>query len=460
MPTVDPKVFIRLGTHAEKDYLIKTAPFLNGIIIGANLLEGTPGATASLMVKLATLGRKGKPRLEYLIDPMTYAYGCYTNPQIGTSVADLDWIKSEQKGTGPNRGTTFRAFKRSYVKLSESLGNPFVNALSKSCAITPSNFASSIDIKTMCRTVAEYQITRIAKVFEDDPELKDFAIDLMKPSAIFAPYFFIEPINPKFTTTQLLTMGKVTAGLGLNVPVHMMICADVSYLNKQAFLDQLKTELPKTGVRGVWFWFSEFHEDTAQASTLRAFRDLVETLSERVEVYNMHGGYFSLALSKHGLSGVAHGIGYGEQKNVVPVIGKSTPTVRYYLPDLHKRLGVPDIERCFDSLGIITPQDFHTKICDCAVCNGIVSQSINTFSDFGDTHLSSPQSKRLAQTPAAAKRCRFHFLLNRIKERDWLKKASLSDIVAQLEEARGNWAKQPSVSEDCGHIEVWETVLK
>jgi hypothetical protein len=239
----------------------------------------------------------------------------------------------------------------------------------------------------------------------------------------------------------------------------MVVCADVSYLNNQPFLDQLKSDIPKTGVDGVWFWFSAFHEDTASESTLKAFRDLAETLSKRVEVYNMHGGYFSLALCKYGLSGIGHGIGYGEQKNVVPIIGKSTPAVRYYLPALHKRLGVPDIERCFKSLRIIAPQDFHAKICGCAVCKGIVSKSVHNFKDFGDMHLSSPQSKRLAQTPAAAKRCRYHFLLNRIKERDWLETASLSEVISQLKEAQERWSNQPSISDVCRHMGVWATVL-
>ena len=45
------------------------------------------------------------------------------------------------------------------------------------------------------------------------------------------------------------------------------------------------------------------------------------------------------------MSGISHGVGYGEQKDVIPVIGQSTPTVCYYLPDLKRRLGVPQIER-------------------------------------------------------------------------------------------------------------------
>ena len=93
----------------------------------------------------------------------------------------------------------------------------------------------------------------------------------------------------------------------------------------------------------------------------------------------MHGGYFSLALCKYGLTGISHGVGYGEQKDVVPVIGQATPTVRYYLPDVHKRFGVPDIQRGFDALDIRTPLDFHRKVCGCVICKGVVSSHCASF---------------------------------------------------------------------------------
>lgn len=47
-----PELVLRLGTHAEKDYVEKLAAMLDGIIIGTNLLEATPGATSSLILSL------------------------------------------------------------------------------------------------------------------------------------------------------------------------------------------------------------------------------------------------------------------------------------------------------------------------------------------------------------------------------------------------------------------------
>jgi len=128
--------------------------------------------------------------------------------------------------------------------------------------------------------------------------------------------------------------------------------------------------IKKSGVAGVWLWFSRFYEEAAEFHQLKNFRAFIEDLRQNVEVYNMHGGYLSLALSRFGLNGVSHGIGYGEQKDVIPVIGQSTPTVRYYLPDLHRRLGVPQIERALKGVGVKAPEDFFAKVCDCAICQG------------------------------------------------------------------------------------------
>src|ERR1700683_755429 len=107
MSVPDAKVFLRRGSHSEKEYVEKTAPKFDGTILGANLVEASPGASASFLFT-----RKNC----YLIDPMTYAFGAYVDPDTATVRFDLDWIKSEQKIRGSN-GKTKREFKSSYVKL-------------------------------------------------------------------------------------------------------------------------------------------------------------------------------------------------------------------------------------------------------------------------------------------------------------------------------------------------------
>ncbi|QGQ29111.1 hypothetical protein [Gimesia maris] len=450
MPVVEPNLILRLGTHAEKEYFDKTLRFFDGLAVNANLVEATPGATASLLVRFG-----GKKReLPFYIDPMTYAFGEYADRK-GVLRRDLDWIKSDQK----RNGELIRDYKRSYSKLANQLGDPFAEALERNSSVTWNDFNDS-NIESACSQVAEYQLHRIAEEFSSDSELVQFIDKVPRPVAVYAPYFYIEPSNENEWLDLNLRLATTTARNITSHPVHIMICADSSFLLNKKFIERIKAELPSTGVKGVWFWFSAFQEDSASIEHLTAFRNLVETLSDKVSVYSRHGGFFSMALSKHGLSGLSHGVGYGEQKDVIPIIGQSTPTVRYYLPQVRRRFGVPQIERCFDSLEIKTPKDFYKKVCGCVICKGIISDEIHAFAEFGEMHRSTPKSKRLAQTPAAAKRCRYHFLLSRIAERDWIKSASNEEIIGKLKAAAELWGTQTTLSGGTTHLERWQEVLK
>ena len=57
---------IRLGTHAEKDYLVRGSQWFSEVVINANLLEATSGASGIFLISLE------KP---YSIDPVTYSFG-------------------------------------------------------------------------------------------------------------------------------------------------------------------------------------------------------------------------------------------------------------------------------------------------------------------------------------------------------------------------------------------------
>lgn len=455
MGAVDPKVIIRMGSHAEKEYLHKTVRMVDGLIIGANLVEATPGATASLLVKFG--GRK--LALPFYLDPMTYAFGSYVDPDNGNVRKDLDWIKSDQKQRGSRR--LVRAFKRSYKKLAEALGDPFANTIERGASIEPSDFDDDATRRDACNQVVRYQLDRVRSEFAQDPDFAYIADELPIPAAVFAPYFYIEPSAWKLWTDVAFRLARSTASLSSDTETHVVLCADVGFLTHSRFLELIKKELPATGAKGVWLWFSRFNERSAESQILRSFRDLVESLAGAgLKVFNMHGGYFSLALSRVGLAGTSHGVGYGEQKDVMPVIGQSTPTVRYYLPGICAKVNVVTVERTFDELGVKTPDHFYQQVCDCAVCKGVVRNSVDEFRAFGEMHYSTPQSERKAQTPAAAKRCRFHFLLSRIRERDWLKSASILDVTKALNAGNKKWRRYPSLATECAHLPRWLESLK
>ena len=450
MASADPAVILRLGSHAEKDYFLKTVESWDGLIVGANLLEAAPGATSTLILKFA--GEKHK--VPYYIDPMTYAFGTYV--ENGVTRTDLDWIKSDQKIKGEKKKVV-RLFKRSYRALAERIGGALQGTIQNGAGI---NTLKPAEITQLSQSITQYQLTRVREEFSADPEYKDIADRVPLPAAVFAPYFYIDPNRADEGLRLFSDCAAAAVQAARETPAHAVLCTDVSTLSAPNFLEKASSLLKKSGVAAVWLWFSRFQEEAAELHQLNNFRSFVEDLREGVGVYNMHGGYFSLALSRFGLNATSHGIGYGEQKDVIPVIGQSTPTVRYYLPDLRRRLGVPQIERAFKSLGVQTPEDFFQKVCNCAICRGVIKTSITQFSAFGDLHFSSENSKRMAQTPAAAQRCRFHFLLNRIRERDALGGQSAADIANDCRRAYEKWAKQPTVGGDAGHLLRWETAFR
>ena len=454
MPIVDPKVILRLGSHAEKDYFLKTIALWDGLIVGANLLESAPGATSSLIFKFA--GNKNKT--PYYIDPMTYAFGTYTERGASEQRSDLDWIKSEQK----NRKTKAieRSFKRSYRALAEALGGAVQHALEVEKGISTDLVDRQDEIDQLCDAVIQYQQSRVKREFELDSEYRDVASLIPNPAAVFAPYFYIDPARSDEGLALFSACAESTVSLKPVEPVHVVLCTDVSNLDSSDFLNEATDSIKKSGVNGVWIWFSRFYEDAASTSRLFRFRNFVEELSETVQVFNMHGGLFSLALSRFGMSGTSHGVGYGEQKDVIPVIGQSTPTVRYYLPDLGRRLGVPQIQRALGGIGVETTEQFFDKVCGCAICRGVIGSDLDKFSSFGTLHYATEESKRKAQTPTAAKRCRFHFLLNRASERDRLRDVDATKIAELFKNAYSKWEKRPTISGDAQHMHKWMKVFE
>jgi hypothetical protein len=337
----------------------------------------------------------------------------------------------------------------------------FEQALSRGTAISPGDLRNPELRRVAIEGVVDYQTGRARREFESDPEFAMLADSLPAPAAVFAPYFYIEPADADTWLTLNLRLAQETAErFGDTIPVHAVLCVDAPFLNENAFLERLAAEVPATGVRGIWLWFSRLAEDDAPLSQLTAYRGLIESLGSALEVFTLHGGFFSLALSRVGLRGISHGVGYGEQKDVMPVIGQSTPTVRYYAPPLRRKLGVPEIERSFPKLGVRRPADFFDRVCDCSICRGVIDDDLRNFSQFGDMRYSSPDSRRKAQTPVAAKLCRFHFLLARFKEREWVGNASLGDIRARLEEAQAAWGTLPAIDpDDKAHVARWRAAL-
>ncbi len=461
MSITQPKVALRMGSHAEKEYFVKIAKSLDSVVFGGNLLEITPGATCSFIFSLKT--KRGGRALPFYLDPMTYCFGPYIDPQTGRIRTDLEALKSERL---VKRGSKkkFKGVKASYTKLAGELGAAFQRAVKTSKAIDISSIASS-DRDKLCQAVVDYQLKRIESILSEDELMEKFAGE-GKPAAVFAPYFFVHEGWVDEGLKTAIDLATRTAALKALAPVHAVICASQKILSNAAHVKYLIDELPKTNAAGVWLWFDGFDEQEAPLDRLVAFRSIVSGLSGKMDIYNRHGGYFSLLLAHDGLTGISHGVGYGERKPVAQVIGAAAPTVRYYLPPICKRVGVPDVQRCFPDVGIKTPEDFFANVCDCQICKGVIASDLLKFASFGKMHRAKEESKRVSQTPAAAKMCRFHFLINRFKEREVVAALNAADRSDHVIERAALWRDCSPLQEHLnqqgtnGYIELWAEALK
>ena len=432
-------VFLKYGSHSEKEYFKKTLRFFNGVIFSSNLIEATPAATASLIVKYCL----GNLSANYIIDPMTYSFGEYIDPS-GQLIQNLQWLKKKGK------------FKSSYKKLSEKLGSKFSNAVLHKSAIKLSDLEDNGICKSICKDTIKYQNERVKDILREDEEYADFADDLPSPFLVYSPYFYIDKNRKK---RWLDVYQKICSNsLEHTNNLYLKLCFDYNLLADEEFIASVP-DLVQQGLKGVCLWASKFDEQKVDIEYLIGFRTLVEKLKEKnVNVFNRHGSYFSYILSKYGLTETSYSVGYGSNKDVIPVVGGGTPTVNFYYPNLHGKFSVPKIERTFIDIGVNNANDFFEKICNCVICKGVIKNDLKKFRAFGEFRYSNPNSKRTSQVPAAAKISRFHYLLSRITEKNHVENTELKELLAELTEAQ-KISNLPVFGRESEYIEKWRKAL-
>jgi hypothetical protein len=217
-----------------------------------------------------------------------------------------------------------------------------------------------------------------------------------------------------------------------------------------------------SGCDAAWYWVSNFREEEVTSSEISNLVAFVEAAGKRnFELRNLHGGFMSALLSKHGLRGFSHGIGYGESKDVFPVSAGALPTVNYHYNPLHTKSSVPDIERAFSTLGITDADEFHEIVCDCSICKGTLKGNLKNFGKFGESVLK-PNNIRESQTPDSAKRCRFHFLLARRKELTFVNSANIKSLRTSLSEIAAEYRALPPnlrLRDKAEYLAMWLDVL-
>ncbi len=441
------EVYLRLGSHSEKQYVLKTFHLFSGVIFGANLLESTPGATVSFAIKVV---HKGKL---FAIDPMTYTFGM-----------DLEYIKSETiDRNAKEKGATKRDLKRSFAKLATEYGSRIERAVRKDRPVSPDDFDEAA-IQDCCESVYTYQSERMRTYFDADVQLQQFAGECASPSFVFAPYFYIPYRTGGWRKWYELNL-ELASGfeeVDGEIEKHGVICIHQSALDDEEDFLNICQEYLDSNLPAFWLWLSALTEEKITDSRLKTLARAVMVFAEADRrLYNMHGGYLSALLSKKGLTGFSHGVGYGESKDVVPVVGVVVPTVNYHYPPLHLRTSILEVERALSELEIADADDFHEKVCDCTVCKGVLAGDLKNLRQFGEFILKIG-NQRESQTPDSAKKCRLHFLLARRKEIDHVAEFTAAELKQELKDLATEYAALPgylTLQAKSRHLNMWAKAL-
>jgi hypothetical protein len=376
---------IRLGTHAEKEYLLRAAPWFTEVVLNANLVEATAGASSVFVVSLA------KP---YVIDPVTYAFG--QNPYHLMNVRRGD-------------------IKRTFRALGERFGEPVATCLAQGRALQPGDFSSVATVEGFCSRVLGYQVGRVGEALEANEVFLEPGLEGFPPVRLISPYFYNDETVGWLDVNRRLADASVEGGSGTEV--WAVVSFDGLLLDRREDIDKLAESYGSVGCSGFLFWPADFEETRATMGQIVGLRRLVASLcSVGRSGIMLYGGYFSALLQDEGMAGISHGVGYGEKRDVVPVLGGGLPPAKYYLRAIHDDIYIHEMLQVAEELDERT---FQSEICDCTICSGVIARGgLQLLRDeFGATE-ERPYGGgfRSAPTGRVYRLTRFHYLENKHRE--------------------------------------------
>ena len=381
---------IRLGTHSEKKYLLKVRPWYDGVVLNANLVEASSSALAVFLSVL---------KKEFFLDPVTYAFALNPNMLARDNVPAVD------KGT-------IRALKRTFLKLAERYGGPILE-LAGVRPLEPKDLDHGM-CEYLSEAVVEYQMDRLVEAgrTSDDFLGEPFGDTDLRPSRTIAPYFYIADQDWLRVNINLLER-SCELSEEKKIPLWGMICLDCRHVDDDRMVNKIIAAYKDQRCNGYLLWLSDFEEKNASRGQIRGYQKLVRGLSSAGRpIINAYGGYYSALLFEDGMTGISHGIGYGERRSIEPVVGGGLPPARFYLPALHYQISLADFATLAGSRGV---EEYRTEICNCVICAELVERGIDFLVSQYTQSTPKVVNGRLREfsTPFVYDLTRFHFLHNR-----------------------------------------------
>ena len=447
------KHIVRFGTVAEKQKLIDLLHTYDILCINGN----STAYMANAISKLITSNIKGKGKA-YIIDPITYAFQ-----------GDVKLLKSKDKDT----------LKKSIKSLIEIYGSPIKEIIESDHSICPNDF-SKCDKEEFCRKVIDFQVKTVQSYLNDNGYSKYLEYisisNMFDPDLIIAPYFYLNDQDTYFNdwlelNVEFYNLAKKNI---TDKKVFAELVISKTILNNKILIKRIKDKYLKLNCDGIAIWIDSFDEHIEPIEILKGFIDLLRAFKDK-KVYIMYGVFLSILLTHRELgliSGVSHGLEYGESRAVYPV-GGGLPVSKYYFYPLHHRINTPNATHILLDMGIISNgvgdyTKYKKEICNCEFCEKLLNNDMRNFVVFESKEYYEITRKKTETTYRRTKAdkstkeaCLEHYMYCKQREFDEAKSKSLDILINEL---RGNYkqfAKYNYILDDkCDYLERWASALE
>lgn len=424
------KHIMRLGTHSEKKYFKEFKTYYDALIINANMVAHTTNSMSTF------LGCElSKP---FIIDPQTYAFQSYGHLL--------------QQNKSKNSVVTL---KKSFMTLIENYGTLIQNIIcEQKRSLKSSDFeldTSDSILRDFCSNVLKYQSETILQETSTNSEYSEYinyeiedsknTLEL-KPIFLIAPYFYMTENTYNNWIDININSINISKTIRNDEQVYAQIVIDKDILLNDEIVKDLSNRYVNCSADGFMIWLDKFDEREVSGVYLKKFIDLINCLKETQKpIYQIYGSYFSIILTKNLLSGVCHGMEYGENRDVFPV-GGGIPVSKFYYPALHKRLLYRDALDVLMRMEYLKDAEtYFSNVCKCKNCLEIIKIPIEDFSKYGDVNSTTFKRKTGSRetsvtmdypTTDAKDLCLRHYLYNKISEFDYIDSHSYTEISNNL----------------------------
>lgn len=296
--------------HNVQQFFIRHLDKFDGVIVPLSIATSFPDGTHGFLQALFAKD----PQKQFVIDPRSPLF-------------QKSWNRNNVRD--PHR------------KMAEVFGPPFstaglsskVGLLDLSVEALQSITTAAIEYqqKFRLRKQEQKKIDKYKKLLgvSDLPQIAN-------PQLLVPPYFQFASIgDPWYGASMVCLNGALTSGVhaeDLRPILHFAGFDDIGDYHAAINL------LLSMGIRSAFLYPNDFREHQATTKELQTYAEVVKAFSlAGIQPYALHGGYFAICLSRHGLRGFGNGVGYGEWRDSGYHRG-GTAEKRIYIPKLHRFL--------------------------------------------------------------------------------------------------------------------------